>query len=64
MIWTEKDFLDNTGYEPEQDDLDRANCEKAGQLGHSNCGICVHKKPVFMCPECFPISVNGKIKRL
>jgi len=65
MIWTEKDFLDNTGRLPEIDDLDRANCEEAGQRGHSGCGICSHKKPVFMCPECFPLSSSKiKIKRL
>ena len=65
MIWAAQDFLDNTGQEPEQDDLDRANCEEAGQLGHWGCGICIHKQPVFMCPECFPLSSSKiKIKRL
>jgi hypothetical protein len=26
------------GHAPEQDDLDRSNCDKAGQIGHSQCG--------------------------
>jgi hypothetical protein len=26
------------GHPPEQDDLERANCDKAGQIGHFTCG--------------------------
>jgi hypothetical protein len=63
MIWTEKDFLDNTGQAPEQDDLDRANCKDAGKPGHWMCGICVHKKPVFMCSECVSLP-RAELKRL
>jgi hypothetical protein len=29
-----------TGYAPEQDDLARANCELAGEIGHAMCGMC------------------------
>lgn len=27
-----------TGYAPENDDLERANCKAAGKLGHWSCG--------------------------
>lgn len=27
-----------TGHWPEQDDLERCNCEKAGEIGHDCCG--------------------------
>jgi hypothetical protein len=37
MITREK-FMTALGFEPEQDDLERCNCEKAGQIGHSQCG--------------------------
>jgi len=35
---TREQFLAATGREPEQDDLERANCDKAGAIGHSCCG--------------------------
>lgn len=45
-----QEFLEVVGYEPEQDDLERANCEKAGEVGHTSCGICpVCGKPNFVC---------------
>jgi hypothetical protein len=31
-------FIEATGYEPENDDLDRVNCEDAGKIGHECCG--------------------------
>lgn len=31
-------FKASTGLLPEQDDLERCNCDKAGQLGHFQCG--------------------------
>lgn len=41
------------GREPDEDmadDLDRAFCEKAGQLGHRHCGWCdEHNQPRFRC---------------
>ena len=40
------------GRAPELDDLDRANCDRAGQPGHRLCGICTHGYPVFLCTEC------------
>lgn len=36
--------------EPVNDDLERVNCEQAGEIGHQQCGMCsVHDKPRFMC---------------
>jgi hypothetical protein len=31
-------FIAATGRQPETDDLERCNCEKAGQIGHWFCG--------------------------
>lgn len=31
-------FKKATGREPMQDDLERCNCKKAGQIGHMMCG--------------------------
>lgn len=43
-------FLKSTGYVPENDDLNRCNCNLAGKLGHQQCGWCkTCDKPVFMC---------------
>jgi hypothetical protein len=50
-----EEFRDATGCEPEQDDLERANCTKAGLPGHYSCGICPHQIPTFMCLECFRV---------
>ena len=47
---TGQEFEKRTTYKPEQDDLERANCEQAGTIGHWSCGWCVkHDKPRFMC---------------
>lgn len=35
-------FKSITGNEPENDDLERANCPEGGKLGHDNCGVCNH----------------------
>jgi len=51
--WTEEDFKKYTGYEPDDDDMHRVNCDMAGEAGHVNCGICIHRMPVFMCNICF-----------
>ena len=43
-------FEKATGQEPVQDDLARVNCERAGEIGHMDCGWCTfHNKPHFMC---------------
>ena len=35
---TEARFIEAVGYPPENDDLQRSNCPKAGELGHFFCG--------------------------
>ena len=45
-----EEYFRSTGYVPEQDDLQRANCKKAGEPMHSCCGWCKeHDLPIFMC---------------
>jgi hypothetical protein len=38
LIITEAYFTQRVGREPIQDDLERANCPHAGQIGHYFCG--------------------------
>lgn len=56
-----EDFMDATGYEPQDDDLSRANCPYAGRMGHTACGVCKHGKPVFMCEPCFYATADAPI---
>ena len=43
-----KEFLLLTGRLPENDDLERIDCAKAGSDGHIMCGTCkVHNMPVW-----------------
>jgi len=35
---TREKFIAATGFEPEQDDLERCNCPDAGKIGHYLCG--------------------------
>lgn len=50
---TASQFKQMTGYEPENDDLERANCTHEGLIGHGCCGICPkHNQPRFHC-GCF-----------
>lgn len=50
MITAER-FKSRVKSEPMDDDLDRCNCEKAGTIGHQDCGWCAkHDMPVFICP--------------
>ena len=45
-----QEFEAKTGRAPEQDDLDRVNCTKAGRLMHRHCGWCDDcEKPRFEC---------------
>lgn len=46
-------FKQATGADPIQDDLERCNCELAGEPGHFSCGWNDEKnRPQFMClPE-------------
>jgi len=50
---TAAEFEKVTGVPPVQDDLERVNCDKAGELGHLSCGVCDCGMPMFMCGECF-----------
>ena len=46
---TDEEFLKATGFPPEQDDLERSNCEHAGEMGHLMCGWDHSQNlPVFM----------------
>jgi len=47
---TPEEFTAAYGREPQQDDMHRVNCSRAGNLGHSQCGMCEkHHMPRFMC---------------
>lgn len=47
---TEKEFKERFGFEPQQDDLHRVNCDKAGEVGHLMCGVCSNcGQPRFIC---------------
>lgn len=35
---TRESFFAATGFWPEQDDLERCNCDQAGRIGHTMCG--------------------------
>jgi hypothetical protein len=53
---TAAEFKQIVGREPEQDDLERANCNSAGTPGHYGCGVCPHGIPRFLlatCDECW-----------
>jgi hypothetical protein len=60
---TVEEFYMATGCWPQDDDLERANCEQAGMAGHTSCGICEHGKPVFVCVPCFAATANKPFKR-
>ena len=36
----EHEFESITGHSPDNDDLERANCNKTGEPGHLFCGVC------------------------
>ena len=46
---TPRRFEAVVGYPPKDDDIERCNCEKAGQIGHYYCGWdTINNKPRFM----------------
>ena len=48
-------FVAATGMEPVDDDLERSNCTKAGQMGHWQCGWDpLHNLPRFMTGNYVP----------
>lgn len=38
--WTAEDWAGKIGVEIEDDELERVNCQQAGEFGHWYCGIC------------------------
>lgn len=57
-------FITITGFEPVNDNLERANCDKAGQAGHISCGVCTGcGRPLFIC-GCNIMEHLSEIKRL
>ena len=43
-------FAEATGHKPQNDDLDRASCAEAGQVGHWSCGWCEQcNRPRYQC---------------
>ena len=50
MTYTDTDFKHMTGRDSSYGDLERVNCDKAGDTGHRQCGVCPeHDKPRFVC---------------
>lgn len=45
-----KEFEQRFGYAPDNDDLVRVNCPKAGEIEHLSCGVCAkHNRPEYEC---------------
>jgi hypothetical protein len=58
---TKKIFLEKTGFNPVNDDLERANCKKAGETVHLFCGWCEkHDKPRIACMCIAPYKRGNK----
>ena len=54
---TREYFIERVGREPENDDLERCNCDCGNVVGHMMCGWCeAHDKPRFIC-ACMPNDV-------
>jgi hypothetical protein len=50
---TNEEFKSRFGVTPQQDDLERVNCDRVGDIGHFQCGVCEkHNQPRFIC-GCF-----------
>lgn len=46
---TEEMFKSATGFDPVEDDLERCNCQKAGEVGHWYCGWNPDKNQPAFC---------------
>lgn len=47
---TGRQFREITGQQPDHDDLERVNCERAGTILHETCGWCpTHDQPAWWC---------------
>lgn len=50
ISFTDKQYQELFGEKPDNDDLERTNCKKIGEVGHFQCGVCPdHNKPRFKC---------------
>ncbi len=50
MKITEQKFKEATGFDAENDDIERCNCNQAGTFAHEYCGWCsVCDKPIMIC---------------
>lgn len=56
---TEQEFEKIVGRPPEDDDMDRVNCDRAGKPGHHQCGVCEHGRPKFTCNECWALEQDS-----
>lgn len=57
---TAERFRKAVGREPQQDDLERCNCIKAGRIGHNQCGWSIdYDLPRFLTPEIITIRELG-----
>ena len=57
---TREQFIAATGRAPQNDDLERCNCPRAGQLGHWGCGWNKARDlPQFMVGLRLPDGDNG-----
>ena len=49
---TAEEFLQVTGNEPSDDDIDRCNCDEIGEVGHQSCGWNEEEQlPNWMCRQ-------------
>ena len=49
MTITSEQYKEAVGVDPKDDDLERCNCEKAGEVGHWSCGWDkITNLPVFL----------------
>lgn len=56
MEITREKFVQATGREPQDDDLERCNCQSAGRAAHSCCGWSEeHDKPQFEIGPRLPV---------
>ena len=55
---TVRQFTKHTGHKPVNDDIARANCDKAGEIGHMACGWCYEHHLPYTQHNCRSIN-NG-----
>lgn len=61
---TRATFKQITGQHPKEDDLDRANCLRAGEVGHHSCGVCSNcSMPRFIGCDCAVMQEHASKQR-